>query len=80
MRDIGLIGSAKGWTMIIGGHSGASPRIGDVIAKNLTTEEAEDLIEKLLQYYRANCDKKLRMAKFVPKMGLDTIKEALGLA
>ncbi|MDF9409744.1 MAG: Nitrite reductase (NAD(P)H) [Pelotomaculum sp. PtaB.Bin013] len=33
VRDIGLFGKSKGWTLIIGGTSGRKPRIGDVIAE-----------------------------------------------
>lgn len=79
VRDIGLIGTGKGWTVVVGGHSGASPRIGDTLAKNLTAEEAQELIAKFLDYYRENCSKKLRVAKFVNKFGIDAIKEALGI-
>ena len=77
VRDIGLIGTKKGWEVIVGGNSGPRPRIGDSIAKDLSQEEAQELIMKFLDYYRENSGKRVRISKFVEKVGIDAIKEAI---
>ena len=77
MRDIGLIGKKKGWILTFGGNSGGRPRIGDVIAKDIGDVEAVSLIQRCLEYYRNNVDKKLRTARFVEKTGIEVIRKAV---
>ncbi|MCG8618211.1 MAG: NAD(P)/FAD-dependent oxidoreductase, partial [Desulfobacterales bacterium] len=71
IRDIGFIGSPKGWTMIVGGNAGKTPRIGDVLATELTTEEAFDLFSRFLDWYCENGGKKQRTARLIEKTGID---------
>ncbi len=77
VRDIGLIGKKKGWILTFGGNSGGRPRIGDVIAEDIADDEAVALVQRCLEYYRNNCDKKLRTARFVEKTGIEAIKQAV---
>jgi len=77
VRDVGVLGKKKGWTVIFGGNSGGRPRIGDVVAEDLGKEDAIDLIKKCLEYYAANGKKKERTARFVERIGIDALKEAV---
>ena len=77
VRDIGLIGKKKGWTVTFGGNSGGRPRIGDVLAEEVSDTEAVALVKRCLEYYRDNIDKKLRTARFVEKVGIESIKKAV---
>lgn len=79
VRDVGIIGKKKGWTVIFGGNSGAKARIGDVLAENLTKEDAIDLVKKCLEYYKENGKKKERTGKFMERVGVDAMKQAVGL-
>ena len=40
VRDIGIMGTAKGWTVFFGGHSGFNVHQGVQVAAGLTSEEA----------------------------------------
>jgi NAD(P)H-nitrite reductase large subunit len=75
LRDVGVMGNARGWTVIFGGNSGGRPRIGDVMAKNLSAADAKDLVRRLLEYYRKNGKPRERTARFVERVGLDAIKK-----
>jgi NAD(P)H-nitrite reductase large subunit len=77
VRDIGLIGKKKGWIVTFGGNSGGRPRIGDVIAEGVSDNEAVAVVQRYLEYYRDNVEKKLRTARFVEKIGIETIKQAM---
>jgi len=77
VRDIGLIGKKKGWVVTFGGNSGGRPRIGDVLAEEVSDSEAVALVKRCLEYYRDNIDKKLRTARFVEKVGIESIKKAV---
>lgn len=81
VRDIGLIGTAKGWTVTFGGNSGGRPRIGDVVAKDLQVDEAVGMVRRLLEYYRDNGKPGERTPRFAERVGIETIRAAmLGLA
>jgi NAD(P)H-nitrite reductase large subunit len=77
VRDIGLIGKKKGWIITFGGNSGGRPRIGDIIAQDVADVEAVALVQRCLEYYRDNVEKKLRTARFVEKVGIKTIRQAV---
>ncbi len=75
VRDVGLIGKSKGWTVIFGGNSGGKPRIGDVVAENLSKEDATQMAKDCLQYYKENAKKKERTSKFINRVGIEALKE-----
>lgn len=77
MRDIGVLGTNKGWTVIFGGNSAGKPRIGDVIAKDLSAHEVKDLAKHLLVYYQNKAKPGERTARFVERVGMETIRSEL---
>jgi NAD(P)H-nitrite reductase large subunit len=77
VRDVGVLGKKKGWTLIFGGNSGGKPRIGDVVAEDLEKEEVVNLIRRCLEYYAANGKKKERTSGFMERIGIDALKEAV---
>ncbi len=77
VRDIGLIGKKKGWIVTFGGNSGGKPRIGDIIAEGVSDEEAVAVVQRCLEYYRDNVEKKLRTARFIEKIGIEALKQAI---
>ncbi len=77
MRDVGVFAKNKGWTLIVGGNAGGRPRIGDVLAVDKTREEVVSLAKSFLEYYNDNAKKKERTFRFVQRVGLESIKEAL---
>ena len=77
VRDIGVLGKKKGWTVIFGGSSGNKPRTGDVLAENLTTEDTIALVKRCLEYYAENGKKKERAAKFMDRIGVNKFKAAV---
>jgi len=79
IKDIGLLGTAKGWRILVGGNGGPNPRLADLLAKNLGTEEALELVDKVVDYYRTNAKPKERIGKMVDRLGLPALKQALGL-
>lgn len=76
-RDIGILGTNKGWTVLFGGNGGNRPRFGDVIARNLSAADALDCAERLLEYYRANAKPHERTARFMERIGMETLKSDL---
>lgn len=77
VRDFGAFGRKSGWTVIFGGNSGGRPRIGDVLAENLTKDQVLELARRCISFYRGQGKKKERTARFVDRLGIEAIKQAV---
>jgi NAD(P)H-nitrite reductase large subunit len=75
VRDIGVLGKKNGWTISFGGHSGNRPRIGDILATDLSDDDAILLINKCVQFYEGNARKKERASRFIERIGLEEFKK-----
>jgi NAD(P)H-nitrite reductase large subunit len=79
IKDLGLVGAAKGWRVLAGGFaSGLNPRFADVIASGLNDDEALALAAKVLDWFKA-AGKKKRLGKVIDEIGLAQFKTELGL-
>jgi NAD(P)H-nitrite reductase large subunit len=76
-RDIGIMGTNRGWTVFFGGNGGTRPRFGDLIARNLSTEEALDCAQRLAGYYGGHAKPHERTARFLERVGIDTLRSEL---
>lgn len=76
-RDIGLVGTTKGWTVVFGGNSGRRPSLGTVIAQDLSRVDALDLVHRLLEYYQGNAMPKERTARFLERIGFAQLNSDL---
>jgi len=77
LRDVGIIGTTRGWMVFFGGNGGTKPRIGDFIAAGLSSDEAVDCTVRLLEYYRDQAQQKERTARFMERKGIDRLKSEL---
>lgn len=75
VRDIGLLADQKGWRLFFGGNAGSRPRIGDLIAENLSEHDVLELIVQCLTVYQEYGQPKLRTARFLEKFGVDRFKK-----
>jgi NAD(P)H-nitrite reductase large subunit len=76
-RDIGIMGTNRGWTVLFGGNGGRKPRFGDIVARDLPAEEARDCVQRLAEYYRAHAKPHERTARFMERIGWETLKSEL---
>ena len=76
-RDIGIMGTNRGWTVFFGGNGGTRPRFGDLIARNLSGAEALDCAQRLGEYYRSHAKPHERTARFIERIGYDMLKSEL---
>ena len=74
VRDIGIIGTPKGWKMYVGGTCGLQTRKGILFAKNLSNDQVIDYINKILDYYIKKGIGK-RMGAFIDKIGFETFSQ-----
>lgn len=78
VRDIGLIGTPKGWRMLVGGTCGLQTKKGKLIAKNLSDDQVIDYMRKILDYYKQK-GIETRMGRLIQRIGFENFtKEVLG--
>jgi len=77
LRDVGLFGKPKGWTLVIGGNVGADPRIAEELLTELDDEQALAAIEKVIAYYKGNAEKGERLGKMIDRIGLEPFIQAV---
>ena len=77
VRDIGIMGKKKGWSVTFGGSSTRAPRAGDLLAENLDNRAVLELLERCLTYYAHNAKKKERTARFIERIGIKTFMNAV---
>ena len=77
IKDIGLVGIPKGWRLLVGGNGGAKPRLSKELVKDITTEEAIELAEKIIEYYKDNARPHQRLGSMIEKIGFDEFKTAM---
>jgi len=77
MRDVGLTGEKKGWRFTFGGNAAGRPRIGDVVAEELSDDEALTLVTKTLNYYLREARPKTRSARLMERIGIEALKKAV---
>ena len=69
IKDLGFIGKPKGWTVTVGGCGGARPMLARKLMKNLSTEDALKIADKIIKFYEENGKKGERLGRFIEKFG-----------
>lgn len=77
VRDLGIMGTPKGYTVMIGGNAGIKPRLADIVAENVPQEEVLPLVDKIVQYYKENAKAYERVGNMVDRIGLEKVKHDL---
>ncbi len=78
IKDIGVMGTAKGYTLMVGGSAAATPRLAKVVAKELSEEEILEAIERIVNFYK-NSGTKKRLGRFIEDMSIESFKSEIGL-
>ncbi|WP_457572017.1 NAD(P)/FAD-dependent oxidoreductase [Desulfovulcanus sp.] len=76
IKDLGFMGTAKGWTVTVGGEAGAKPRLAEKLTEGLTTEEALSLAARIIDFYK-NADTRKRLGRFIEEIGMEEFKKAV---
>lgn len=70
IKDLGLIGTTKGWNVMIGGNGGAAARLAVALATALTTTEALALVDKIMRWYQ-HSSYVGRLGRLISKIGVE---------
>ncbi|HJV35069.1 NAD(P)/FAD-dependent oxidoreductase [Geomonas sp.] len=77
VKDIGVVGTVKGWRILVGGNAGVRPRLGELLIDDVATEEETlAIVARIVEFYK-NAPKKERLGKIVEEMGIDAFRAAI---
>ncbi|MBD0708069.1 MULTISPECIES: nitrite reductase large subunit NirB [unclassified Streptomyces] len=78
-KDFGVIATAHGWNLHVGGNGGATPRHADLLAQDLSDAELVRLIDRFLMFYIRTADRLERTSTWLERLdgGLDHLKDVL---
>ncbi|WP_329467734.1 nitrite reductase large subunit NirB [Streptomyces sp. NBC_01431] len=78
-KDFGVIATANGWNLYVGGNGGASPRHADLLAQDLSDEELVRLIDRFLMFYIRTADRLERTSVWLERIegGLGHVKDVV---
>lgn len=77
IKDLGLVGMPDGWRVLVGGNGGGRPRLAKELVKGLSTDEAMDVLNKVMKYYKANARPRQRIGAMLDKMDFEEFKTAI---
>lgn len=69
IKDFGVFGRAKGYTVVVGGKLGRDPSLGRVLYEGLTEEDVLSMAEKMLTLYKENAKPGERLGKVLERLG-----------
>jgi nitrite reductase (NADH) large subunit len=77
-KDVGVVAVDGGrWEIYVGGAAGAHIRRGDLLATVEDPETVKTLTGRFMQYYRENANWLERTYAFVPRVGVDVLREVI---
>jgi len=77
IKDIGFVGMANGWKLFVGGNGGGKPRLSRELARDLTTEQALEMADAVVNFYKENAKPRQRLGAMIEKMGFEEFKAAV---
>jgi NAD(P)H-nitrite reductase large subunit len=80
IKDIGLVGGSRGWTIVVGGSGGMSPRLAKQLTdQEISTEQALEVVDRLIKLFEEQGRQDERFGDLLARLGLKTVREYVGL-
>lgn len=74
IKDLGLVGTPKGFSIYVGGSAGLKPRLAELLVEELDDDEALKVVDRIIQVY-SKYDKKKRIGHMIDEIGMDEFKK-----
>ncbi len=75
VKDIGVMGTPKGWRIMVGGNAGARPRLADVLVETAADEgEVLAVVYNIITWY-LNSGREVRIGHLVEELGIEKFRE-----
>lgn len=77
VKDLGIMGTPKGYTIMIGGNAGVKPRIADILVQDVSPDAVGEVVDKIVRYYKENARNYERLGMMIDRLGIENVKQAL---
>ncbi|HLA79561.1 MAG TPA: nitrite reductase large subunit NirB [Vicinamibacteria bacterium] len=74
IKDVGLLGTERGWQIQVGGNGGTEVRQAELLASVEGNEEVVELVGAFLQLYREQADYGERTSRWCSRLGIEEIR------
>jgi NAD(P)H-nitrite reductase large subunit len=74
VKDIGVMGTGRGWRILVGGCAGYQPRLADVLVEVGSEDVVMAIVEKVIAYFKAY-PKRQRIGRIIDEIGIAKFKE-----
>jgi NAD(P)H-nitrite reductase large subunit len=77
IKDIGVVGTAKGWRILVGGNAGVRPRLADLLIDDVPDEETVlDIVARVVDFYKKS-PKKERLGRIIDEIGIEAFRREI---
>jgi nitrite reductase (NADH) large subunit len=78
-KDVGVIATEKGWNLYVCGNGGMKPRHADLLAKDLSSKELVQFIDRFLMFYIRTGDRLQRTSTWLENLegGIDYVRKVV---
>ncbi len=77
IKDLAFTGKADGWVIQVGGNGGSRPALAQELVSGVSTEDALEITERILTFYKDHAKKMDRMSRVISREGIDSLKKAV---
>lgn len=77
MKDLGFFGTDNGFTAVVGGKGGGTPKSGRELVSDLSEDQAVALAGKVVSFYREHGKAPERLGATIDRVGFDKFVEAV---
>ena len=74
-KDVGVIADKTGFIVTAGGSAGYNPRIADIIAQDITENQALNLVDNIFKYYQEAAEPGEKLGFFIDRIGITKFNE-----
>jgi nitrite reductase (NADH) large subunit len=78
-KDVGIIATEKGWNLYVCGNGGMKPRHADLLAKDVSSRELIQFIDRFLMFYIRTGDRLQRTSTWLDNLegGIDYVRKVV---
>lgn len=77
LKDVGLVGTPKGWHLVVGGNGGSQPRLARRLLEHLPDDAtALAVVDHVVRWFAAQ-NRKCRLGKLLDEMGFEAFRAAV---
>jgi NAD(P)H-nitrite reductase large subunit len=77
LKDLGFVGRAKGWRVLVGGNAASRPALGCQLVEDVSADQALEIADKVIKYFEANGKKNERLGRFIERVGFDAFQKTV---